>query len=289
VAKRAAGAPTLGEVTTLAERCLLADLPDALAAVLRALDDRVALDHDVAHLMGALPALARTLRYGDVRGTDTAALRTVADGLVVRICVGLPPALASLDDSAAAEMRGLIDGVQAATALLDGTGVRERWFDTLTRLAGREELHGLVAGRINRLLLDAGRLDVDDVRRRLGLILTVGEPPARGAAWIEGFLAGGGLLLVHDERLLALVDGWLAGIPAETFVEVLPLLRRTFSGFAAPERRAIGERAARLREGAAPEARPGTDLDPDRAARVLPSVALLLGWDRVPEFAEVAR
>ena len=63
----------------------------------------------------------------------------------------------------------------------------------------------------------------------MGLVLTVGVPPARAAAWIEGFLAGGGLLLVHDERLLSLVDGWLAGIPADTFVEVLPLLRRTFA------------------------------------------------------------
>jgi Family of unknown function (DUF5682) len=38
---------------------------------------------------------------------------------------------------------------------------------------------------------------------------------ARGAAWIEGFLSGGGLLLVHDQRLLKVVDGWLTGIAGE--------------------------------------------------------------------------
>jgi hypothetical protein len=285
VEELAAGAESLGEVTALVERCLLADLPDALASVLRALDDRIALDQDVAHLMAALPALARTLRYGDVRGTDTGAMRSVAEGLVVRVCVGLPPALAALDDSAALEMRDHIDAVQSALALLDGAEQRERWaerrerwLETLGRLAERNDLHGLIAGRINRLLLDSGRVDVDEVRRRLGLILTVGVPPARGAAWVEGFLAGGGLLLVHDERLLALVDGWLAGIPKDIFVEVLPLLRRTFSGFAEPERRSIGERARRLGDETAP-AEPGDDLDPERVALVLPTVALLLGQD----------
>jgi hypothetical protein len=279
VEELATAAATLGDVTALVERCLLADLPDALASVLRALDDRIALDQDVAHLMAALPALARTLRYGDVRGTDTGAMRTVAEGLVVRVCVGLPPALAALDDSAALEMRDHVDGVHSALALLDGAELRERWLETLGRLAERDDLHGLIAGRINRLLLDSGRVDVDEVRRRLGLILTVGVPPARGAAWVEGFLAGGGLLLVHDERLLALVDGWLAGIPKDIFIEVLPLLRRTFSSFAEPERRSIGERARRLGDSAAP-ATPADDLDPERVALVLPTVALLLGLDR---------
>ena len=74
-------------------------LPDRCCG---ALDDRAALDADVAHLMAALPALARTLRYGDVRGTDVGALRAVTDGLVVRVCVGLPAAVAGLDDDAAA-------------------------------------------------------------------------------------------------------------------------------------------------------------------------------------------
>src|SRR5262249_4990603 len=49
----------LSDVTELVEACLLADLPDALRPVLDALDAKVALDVDVAHLMDSLPALAR--------------------------------------------------------------------------------------------------------------------------------------------------------------------------------------------------------------------------------------
>jgi hypothetical protein len=246
----------------------------------------MALDHDVAHLMDALPALARTLRYGDVRGTDLPALRHVTDGLITRVCVGLPAAVTGLDDSAAAAMRDRIDAVQAATALLDRADATAAWHDVLRVLATRDDLHGLLSGRLNRLLLDAGLLDVVDAGRRMALVLTVGVPVGRAAAWIEGFLTGDGLLLVHDERLLRLVDGWLTGIPADAFVEVLPLLRRTFSEYPAPQRRQIGERAVRLGNGSGPGgADPtaggsGAGVDADRADLVLPTVAALLGWDR---------
>ncbi|MEW5631056.1 DUF5682 family protein, partial [Streptomyces hydrogenans] len=72
-------------------------------------------------------------------------------------------------------------------------------------------------------------------------------PPASAAAWLDGFVGGtgGGLLLVHDERLLALLDRWLSGVPAEAFTDVLPLLRRTFGAYEPGVRRTLGELAAR--------------------------------------------
>jgi hypothetical protein len=267
-------AETLAEVTPLVEVCLLADLPDATPAVLRALDTRAALDTDVAHLMGAVPPLARTLRYGDVRGTDTSALRTVAEGLLVRICVGLPGAVASLSDEAAATLRTHIDGVHSALALLDQPEMRERWLDTLGGLAASDQIHGLVTGRLTRLLYDAGRLDAAETRRRMSLVLTAGTPPAHAAYWVEGFLAGGGLLLVHDAALLSLVDEWLSAVAADSFTNVLPLLRRTFGTFAPPERRSIGER---VRGGVAASEPVVARLDPERAALVLPTLSTLLG------------
>jgi hypothetical protein len=280
-AELAASARSLAEVTALVERCLLADLNDAFATVLRALDERVALDAEVEHLMAALPSLARTLRYGDVRGTDVEALREVTHRLVVRICVGLPGAIGALDDDAAAAMRTRLDGVHSALGLLEEPSLSGDWLDTLKGLASRDDLHGLLAGRLTRLLLDAGRLEPGEAGLRMGQVLTIGVPPARSAAWIEGFLAGGGLLLVHDAQLLALVDSWLTTIPADTFVEVLPLLRRTFAEFAPPERQAIGERARRLVDGGGGRDAATTDLDLDheRAARVLPTLRMLLGRD----------
>ncbi len=78
----------------------------------------------------------------------------------------------------------------------------------------------------------------------MGLALSPGTAPADAAAWIEGFVgggSGGGMLLVHDERLLGLVDAWLTGVPADAFTDVLPLLRRTFSAYEPGVRRTLGE------------------------------------------------
>jgi hypothetical protein len=273
---RAAGdAETLADVTGLVETCLLADLAEAYPPVLAALDVRAALDADVGHLMAAIPALARTLRYGDVRRTDVAGLATVTTSLLGRVYAGLPSAVGSLSDEAAKILRDRIDGVHAAIGLLDDADARERWLGMLSSLAGRDDLHGLLAGRLARLLLDAGRLDAAEARRRLRLPLTVGTPPAHGAAWVEGFLAGGGLLLVHDDALLDLLDGWLADIPADAFDAVLPLLRRTFGAFEAGERRAIGEKIAGGRPGSAEADSLG--FDDSRADLVLPTLRLLLG------------
>ncbi|WP_407703252.1 DUF5682 family protein, partial [Streptomyces solincola] len=115
---RAVAATELAEVTALAESCLSADLPDALPVVMRVLADRAALDADVGRLALALPALARALRYGDVRGTDTSALAGVAHGLAERISIGLPPACTGLDAAGATGMRAHLDAVHHAIRLL---------------------------------------------------------------------------------------------------------------------------------------------------------------------------
>ncbi|WP_328763409.1 DUF5682 family protein [Streptomyces sp. NBC_00272] len=280
----AAGAAELGEVTALAERCLLAGLSGALPAVLRALSDMAAMDADVARLAKALPALARSLRYGDVRGTDAAALRTVAGGLAERICVALPPACAAgLDADAAGEMRGRVDGVHGAIGLLDENGLRERWAAVLGALAGRDTVPGVIRGRAARLLLDEGRLTAEETARLMGLALSPAAAPADAAGWIEGFAgagSGGGTLLVHDERLLGLIDAWLVGVPEGAFIDVLPLLRRTFGAYEAGVKRSLGELvrrgpSAKPAPGAAPEGFAPT-LDPVRADAVLPVLALLL-------------
>ncbi|MFB7503620.1 DUF5682 family protein [Streptomyces broussonetiae] len=301
----AAASRALADVTALAEHCLLAGLPDALPVVMRALADRAALDTDVGHLAQALPALVRSLRYGDVRGTDTGALAGVAAGLAERIFVGLPPACAALDADAAEEMRAHVDAVHAAVGLLaetqagvgtgtDGTAsgadrgdLRHRWRAVLRTLTLRDTVAGVLRGRAVRLLLDDGASGPQEAARLMGFALSPGTPPADAAAWIEGFAGGGGgLLLVHDERLLGLLDDWLTAVPAEAFTDVLPLLRRTFAAYDPGVRRTLGE-LVRRGPGRAGEragaggATPGfaAQADTERADAVLPVLRLLLGTD----------
>lgn len=280
----AASAEALAAVTAAVERTLLADLPGALDPVLRALDAKAAQDCDVAHLMAAVPALVRAVRYGSVRGTGTSALLAVVDALTIRICTGLPAAVTALADDAAASLRAAIDSMHAALALHAqderGQHARDQWLAQLTALADRRDLHGLLAGRIVRLLAECGTLTWPEAARRFAAHLSIGVPAVGKAAWAEGFLSGGGLLLVHDRDLLGIVDSWLATLTGEDFMEVLPLLRRTFGGFAAGERASIAHAVKHLTGGASGTEGSGEPVDENRAAGALRTVAVILGAGR---------
>jgi hypothetical protein len=277
---------SLVELTHAVERCLLAELPRALDGLLATLTDKAALDADVVHLMDALPALARAQRYGDVRQTDTRALGKVSEVLVVRICAGLPKAVASLDATNAATMRRRIDDVNAAIGLLAEStkhawdsadsmhpDVRSPWLDTLATMIDRTDVHGLLLGRTVRLLLDAERLT--DVPVRLERALSAGVPAADKAAWVEGFFTDGALLLIHDAELRRLLDEWVNQLDDVQFVDMLPLLRRTFGTFAPAERRAIAERIALGMKDR--DRQPPEEADLELAAPALATVDLILG------------
>jgi hypothetical protein len=217
--------------------------------------------------MAALPALVRAQRYGDVRGTE--GLAGITESMLARICAGLSPALTGLDDDSAREMAALIDGVHSAAGLLGS----DLWLPALAAIGERTGLPGLIEGRVVRILLDAGALR-EDAAVRMGRAMSRGNSPAWSAAWMEGFLSGGGLLLVHDARLLAAVDGWLTGLSPEAFVDVLPLLRRTFGAFPPAERRMIGDR---VRSGGDEAGRVAASHDDEQAAAAVRTVLEILG------------
>jgi hypothetical protein len=256
---------------------LLADLPKAVELVVDRIGDVAAVGADVPALMDALPPLARVLRYGNVRGTDATAVSTVVDGLVARIAIGLGSAAASLDDEAAALFARSIDAVHGAIALLDDAEDRATWREALGRLIDQEGLHGLVAGRATRLLLDEGVIESTDATRRMRLVLSPGAEPAIGAGWVEGFLRDSGTILLHDQDLFDAIDRWVTEMPQDAFENVLPLLRRTVATFSVPERRSIGERilAGRRERTAAAVA----GIDEARAELVMPILARILGID----------
>jgi hypothetical protein len=272
-----AKAQDLATLTRLVEATLLADLPEATADVMRAFEERAAVGSDVPQLMDALPPLARVVRYGNVRATDVEAVSGVVDGIVVRVAVGLGGAVSSLDDEAAAAMSARVSDVHSALALLARDDLRAQWEQALAGVIERADVHGLVAGRATRLLMDAGQLSSDDAARRLSLALSPGTEPAQAAAWIEGFLSGGGLVLVHDDTLLGVLDGWIAGVDGDALTSSLPVLRRTFATFTPAERRQIGER---VRHGERIAMVADGELDHERAALVLPLLAQILGVER---------
>ena len=274
--ERGAAATGLAELVAVLESALFADLPAAIEPSVALLAERSATDPDVGHLMDIAVPLANALRYGDVRSTDASALADVFDGIVVRVMAGLVPACASLDDGAAAVMVERLAAVQTALAVLDHEARRAAFPAVLAELADRHAMrHGVVSGRATRLLHDSGHWGSAVVERRLSQALSGGTEPAVGAAFVEGFLAGSGTVIVHDAELLGVVDRWLSSLAIDQFEATMPLLRRTFGAFEPAERRQIMSLLLGGRLGRA--AGFGTDVDVDRATAVLETVRHLLG------------
>lgn len=270
------------DLRALAERlqdAMLAALGDAATALVRQIESVAAVATDITLLMETLPPLVSLVRYGNVRQTDAGMVREIIDGIVPRITVGLGGAVASLNDDAAAAMDGHLRSTDGALKQLDAADHTADWHAALARLLGHDTVHGLVRGRAARLLLDAGKLTADDIGLRLSQTLSRGADPAAGARWLEGFLSGSGLLLIHDPKLLSLIDGWVRQINPEIFEELLPLLRRTFTTFPAPERKQIGQIIAKGKAASGSSrgaAATSGDINHARAARALPLLMTIL-------------
>lgn len=270
---------TLPEVTDAIEQALAADLGDVLEDLLAALDEQAAAENDVGHLLDAIPPLARTQRYGDVRATDTASLAQVTRAILARACASLPAAGAGTGKEAASALRSGIDSVQDVIALL-GPEATERWNEALAATLDARGLAGQLAGRITRILLDTGALEANDAAARMSRALSPGSEAAEQAEWIEGFLAGSALLLMEDDRLLGILDAWVAGIDVRAFVDALPALRRAMGAWPPAARRNLARRIAQLGHQDAPGAAATDDSETAMlafAAPALASVGLMLG------------
>lgn len=281
----------LPDLTRFITPIIKADIPDVLADLTTRIENVAAMTSDVAHLVNAMPGIANVIRYGEnfVVKVNVQAFVHTADSLMVRICAGLPAACASLDDNAAATMFTHLVVVQNAVRLLQNENYESSWIATLTQIANRENLHGLIVGRACRSLMELGVMDAEEVGRRLNLALSTATDPLQAAAWLEGLVraekdndpeAGGRLLLTNDS-LWSTIDAWLCSLDPDTFIQLLPLLRRTFHNFPKAMRRQMGERVKAGGSGVTLRRTSAASIgiDKERAERVVPLLAKLLGLD----------
>lgn len=271
----AARSAPLADIVRSLEQALLADLDDVVQRLAADVSLRAAGDPDLAQVIDTLGPLARALRYGDVRSTPAAAIRTVFDGLVVRVVSGLVLACRSLSPDQASAMVERIADAQAALALVDHPSRRADWPAALVLLTERGDVHPLVQGRAVRLLHDSGTWNSAAVGARLGRGLSSAVAPASAAAFVEGFLGGSGTVLVHDRELLQVLDHWLSSLSPDSFMGVVAVLRRTFGAFEPGERRQLGLLLADEEPRSA--WRFGPTLDPLRATAAMTTVRQLLG------------
>ena len=271
-------AASLNEVCRLLEAAIPAELPAVIDMIIHAINNLAAASGDVLQLMEVIPSLVRISRYGNVRKTDAALVDGITYSMVDRICVSLPAACTSVAEDAAQSLLDLFYSMNDAVGLLQQEALSASWQQTLRSISGNQATAPVIGGYATRLLFDAKQLDEETLGKLFSVSMSLAQPAAVSASWLEGFLKGSGTLLLLDDTLWGMIYQWIEHLENDIFTQVLPLLRRTFSNFTSPERRKLGEKVRTGQVGSVHnQAVPGT-INTDRAARGIPVIMQILGF-----------
>ncbi|WP_342644970.1 DUF5682 family protein [Mucilaginibacter sp. CSA2-8R] len=269
-------ATDLKAVSRLLEQAIPAELPDSIDELIERLNNLAAASADVMELMEVIPNLIIVARYGNVRKTDAAMVQGIIGSMVTRICVSLPSACVAIDEDAANRLLELFYQLNDGLNLLQQTELIAQWQQVLHILVDNKNTSPVIGGYSTRLLHDSKELLTEELVQHFSYAMSSAAAPATAAAWLEGFLRGSGTLLLLDQNLWQLIDSWVSNLNEDAFMQVLPLLRRTFANFSAPERRKLGEKA-RSGGGNQQQALAGAGFDADRAKMGIPVIMELLG------------
>ncbi|MFB6454045.1 DUF5682 family protein [Chitinophaga sp. Hz27] len=267
----------LKAVCRMLESCIPAELPAATNMLIQQVSNMAATSSDVIQLMEVLPPLVSITRYGNVRKTDASMVLAIIESIVTRICINLPAASTNITDDAVNALLELYYQMNDAILTLQQSVFADSWTQALHKIATGNNSAKALAGYATRLLSDAQHIDKEALISRFSVAMSVGNPPADAAAWLEGFLRGSGTLLLIDDTLFSLLRNWVDSLDDDIFIQLLPLLRRTFATFSAPERRQIGDKIKNNAAGTMPVSTVASDIDDTRAVAGIPVILQLLG------------
>jgi len=274
---------TLAHLTQLIQQALQADLTEIIEELTNHLDDLAAITKDIHHLMEALPTMVNIIRYGSSRNFTTAAVQTVLNNIIPRVCIGLPSICINIDEEASQQLFTKIVSANRAIHTLDNPFFIQRWYQSLTQIINNSQ-NPLLAGLATRILFDKTHMPAKEATINMQLALSKGHPPLFSAKWIEGFLNGSGLLLIYNEQLWKIVDTWVAALSEERFMEILPILRRTFSEFSAPEKEKMLNLVKQGKKKKRKNQKDVEMINEERAKKMLPTLELILGFSlRMPK------
>ncbi|MDE5944532.1 MAG: hypothetical protein K2G93_02980 [Rikenella sp.] len=269
------------ELTGLLTRAIPADLPELVEAMTAQLDRLSATSTDLSELMEAVPDLAEIVRYGSVRKLDFSRMGDMLRAMVARIWAGGTLVCINIDEEAAAHMLDRILATDYALSTLNDPELNRMWIEFLGRVRTAANVHPLLTGYATRQLNDQGEIPPEEMHGTLRYYTSAGNAPADIAYWFEGFLHASGSILLLDDDLWNLVNDWICTQDREVFLELLPILKRTFSEFSPVERRKLGEKAKAYDPAGGGFRRSGPtaveSLDESEAAKAIPVVFGLLG------------
>ncbi|MDI9366481.1 MAG: DUF5682 family protein [Flavobacterium sp.] len=268
----------LQQIATLLQQVIPADLSNAAQAIAQHIQNVAAATNDIIELVAVLPDLAGIMRYGNVRKTDAEMVRHIVESMITRVCIGLPIACCGIDEATANKLTEDCSSINHSIQILQEKEYLNEWHQCLMKVAYLNNAAPMMRGFAARQLMDIKALTNKPLHQLFYSSLSKALPVADTAAWLEGFLKGGGTLLLIDENLWLIVNDWVQQLDEESFIQALPLMRRTFSNFTQAERKKLGEKAKHGGKNALLLPQLATNFNKDRAIKSTPVIMNLLGY-----------
>ena len=214
----------MATLTDLVDKAIDADLQAAIPALTRQLQNLAAVTKNVEQLMQSLPKLVNKLRYGTVRKIELTGIETVVNQIIPRIFIGLPAACQSINEEATKQLFEDLQATNRAISLLDDPIHLEGWNKVLQQIATMKNVNGILTGGCSRILLDRQEITVEKAAEYMSFSLSQASNTIEAAHWIEGFLHGSVMLLLHNTKLWQLLNEWIGLLEKDDFMEVLSWL-----------------------------------------------------------------
>ena len=232
----------LADLTHLLTRVIPADLPTLVHTLTQHIHTQSVNNHDINDILAAIPHLADMVRYGSVRQIDTASLHHLLNILLTRLAAGGIQGCININDDTAQKLFEQIRQADYQLALLDSPHITQIWHDFIRAQLNTHHVHPLLIGNAVRILFDQNQLSIEQTTEYFSQHLSTANPYTDSANWLQGFLYQAGTVLLIHKTLWQMVDNWIRKLSTEVFIELLPLLRRTFATFEFGERRQLGEK-----------------------------------------------
>lgn len=266
----------LDQITQILQKALPAELDKGVRKIIKRMDELSAGTSDTVVLMKAFVPLVQVSRYGNVRKTDIEMINFILDSIFYRLTAGLPMSCTGIDEAQASTMVENIKEVHQAIMLLDEPELKSNWLDTLHKISDVHAVAPKIQGFCYKTMYDAQDLDKETTAQIFSQALSTSQEPAHSALWLEGFLEDAASTLLIDEVIWEIVNEWVKQLQEETFVQVVPLLRRTFSTYSTPEKQKIAEKVKQGKSSIL-KVKQSTEIDHERAEKVLPILEKMFG------------
>jgi len=217
--------------------------------------------------MSLVPNLIDAMRYGSSRKIEIPQIEEILQNVLPRIMIGLPAACIGINEDQANHLFEKIQRLNHSIFVLKDANFIQDWYQVLMRIADHPGSHTMINAQVHRILFERKIYDSEKISDRIHYHLSKGASSMEQALWIEGFLYGSAMILIHHFNFWKIVDDWLASVPKDQFMEMVPVLRRTFAEFSPAEKRKLSYFARHGRKEVKTEKR---NLNQERVRIIMP-------------------